>query len=544
MTATTTFPKTFLDNLNLPFPTDDPRWQYTHLAPIPLKWTLAITYEVKNPERLAEIIHQIHYWISMCQGKKKQGFRWIYNTIEKWQSTQFFWMRENALWRAIRFLEEIGWVISSNYNGNPFEREKWYTLDYVKIFIDTKGIWNPWDLDPDRIDDYPRPPKFTKGLSLGSTRDVDDDTPLAYIVEEEQKPQPEDSSSKYTSSSAENPTVVDFSQMQNGDNASVSFQISLAQNHLYTKKTSISTKSGENSKKRKEANQQEEITQNSVNVKELNQISGQPIKTWIETNIPPRQQAVENFGKSPEYQSEQKESVNADNQLSDYVIEEVDGKCVFGIYNGEYVVPSDLVRWRANTKYVPQGGQWEASARSHAAAELTRCLRENREKAKWIWQDFLEYAERSADSSLAVAATVAANPKCGVQPTLPKAFEDDTRNTTEVAAKLAQAKSEVQKVQVAKAALEAASVAELPPACETSEERFWRETRLKLERHQISWKNFKDRPKRQQLLNRVIEVVQNTPGLIMTPDGPDLDPNYVFISKTGDDDPDDDCGQA
>ena len=559
MVAATISLKTFLDNLDLPFPSDDARWYYTHMNPNPLKWALATVYEYHNPERAAEIVHQIHFWISKEEGLKKEGFRWIYNTIEKWQRDQFFWISKSALWRTFKFLEEIGWVVSNNYNGNPFEREKWYTLDYVQIFIDTKGIWNPWGLDLERLDKYPRPPGFVKGLSLGSTRDVDDDIPLTYIVEEEPLPDPSSEDNEYKSSEAETRTVVDFSYSKNENSARVSSKVLRSRDDLHPKnskkKASFYTKDWplEKEKSKSSGNleesietQEEQVPQNSVDVNgsvwDSNNSSDTSNNTRSGKNFPPPPpppggHAVDNFGKQLESSKSQKESHSPSKQLPDCVIASVDGKCVFGICNGQYVIPSDFIRWRARTHYVPQGRQWQASAKSNAAAELTRCLRENPEKAKWIWQDFLEYTERSADTTNAIAPTNAAQPDGReVQPTLPTIFEEDTRDTTEVAKKILQAKNVVEKAKIAKQLKaekkKAEELAALPPPDETEEERFWRKTREAVERHKISWKYFKDKPGCRPVFESLIKFVENSPRLIITPDGPDIDPNYVFVPNT------------
>ena len=140
-----------------------------------------------------------------------------------------------------------------------------------------------------------------------------------------------------------------------------------------------------------------------------------------------------------------------------------------------------------------------------------------------MWQDFLEYAEKSADNALA-------HVDAGMEPDLPQAFTEESRDLDAVGAKLLKAKEWVESVKIAK--LEAAKQAALPPAEKTEAERFWQKTRQLLERYQTYWQNFRGKPQLKKALLRVIERVQNTPGLSMTEEGPALDPDYSFASAT------------
>jgi len=82
------------------------------------------------------ILHQIHYWISKPTiGKTdKHGRRFVFNTIENWQKDNFFWLSVGQLGRLFRNLEDLGFIeTTTEFNSNPLDRKKWYTLNYAKI---------------------------------------------------------------------------------------------------------------------------------------------------------------------------------------------------------------------------------------------------------------------------------------------------------------------------------------------------------------------------------------------------------------------------
>lgn len=81
------------------------------------------------------IIYQMHYWI--CQKEEKgenyhDGYYWVYNSYPKWKE-QLDWVSERTLQREIRKLENIGVLISGNYNKLAIDKTKWYTINYDKL---------------------------------------------------------------------------------------------------------------------------------------------------------------------------------------------------------------------------------------------------------------------------------------------------------------------------------------------------------------------------------------------------------------------------
>lgn len=85
----------------------------------------------KKRPRISEaaVLQQIHYWI-----EKKQNYRdghyWVYNSLEDW-TKQFTWIKTaKTMKRQLDWLEQMGILITGNYNKLKIDRTKWYTIDY------------------------------------------------------------------------------------------------------------------------------------------------------------------------------------------------------------------------------------------------------------------------------------------------------------------------------------------------------------------------------------------------------------------------------
>lgn len=80
----------------------------------------------------AIILQQLHYWLNKS-GKTIDGRRWIYNTMDEWHD-QFYWIKSiRTINNHFKKLEEMGLVITGNYNKKGFDRTKWYTIDYDQL---------------------------------------------------------------------------------------------------------------------------------------------------------------------------------------------------------------------------------------------------------------------------------------------------------------------------------------------------------------------------------------------------------------------------
>lgn len=76
----------------------------------------------------AVIAQQMHYWMGKSQ-HFYDGRHWIYNSVANWQKQFPFWS-EATIKRALGSLENQGIIVSGNYNHDPRDRSKWYSLNY------------------------------------------------------------------------------------------------------------------------------------------------------------------------------------------------------------------------------------------------------------------------------------------------------------------------------------------------------------------------------------------------------------------------------
>ncbi len=179
--ATAVLPQYFPEQLDLPLSPDHKTWHTERLCPPLLAQAL-------KSERQAMFIAQLHYWLQKDDvGVHRHGFHWIYNTEWEWRE-QFPWMSEYTIGRIRRKLEQLGYVVSNDFNRNPLDRTKHSTLDYYRIALETG--WNPLGIDLNGK--YKNPPQFTKGIRLRG-RHKSDTTPLVYKpvdLDESKTPKP------------------------------------------------------------------------------------------------------------------------------------------------------------------------------------------------------------------------------------------------------------------------------------------------------------------------------------------------------------------
>ncbi len=80
----------------------------------------------------ALILQQINYWIEI---NKKSGNNyydgryWTYNSIRAWQENDFDYMSVDTVKRAFAKLEKAGFLLVGNYNKDPRDKTKWYTIN-------------------------------------------------------------------------------------------------------------------------------------------------------------------------------------------------------------------------------------------------------------------------------------------------------------------------------------------------------------------------------------------------------------------------------
>ncbi|EOG3023257.1 replication protein RepO, partial [Salmonella enterica] len=79
----------------------------------------------------AVVLQQIHYWMNSSQ-HFYDGRRWVYNSVASWQKQFPFWS-EATIKRALVSLERQDMVSCANYNLDPRDRSKWYSINYAAL---------------------------------------------------------------------------------------------------------------------------------------------------------------------------------------------------------------------------------------------------------------------------------------------------------------------------------------------------------------------------------------------------------------------------
>lgn len=94
----------------------------------------------------AIVLRQVHYWIKLHEKTKSErhfrdGRYWVYNSIRQWRDDHFEFWSEDTVWRELNALEELGLLVSANFNDRAYDRTKWYTVNYdaVAAFIQLWG---------------------------------------------------------------------------------------------------------------------------------------------------------------------------------------------------------------------------------------------------------------------------------------------------------------------------------------------------------------------------------------------------------------------
>ena len=82
----------------------------------------------------AIVIQQLHYWLeNKSVGVEIEGFRWVYNTYEKWQEDNFPFWSIPTIQRIFSGLEKDGLIISGQFEKSNYDRKKYYRIDYEKL---------------------------------------------------------------------------------------------------------------------------------------------------------------------------------------------------------------------------------------------------------------------------------------------------------------------------------------------------------------------------------------------------------------------------
>lgn len=79
----------------------------------------------------AIVLQQIHYW-AVKKLNEHEGFYWVYNSYESWRE-QFPFFSKATIGRSFRNLEDLGLIITGNFNKLSFDKTKWYRIDYAEL---------------------------------------------------------------------------------------------------------------------------------------------------------------------------------------------------------------------------------------------------------------------------------------------------------------------------------------------------------------------------------------------------------------------------
>lgn len=79
----------------------------------------------------AIVLQQIQYWVSKELHYYDNRY-WTYNTITEWLD-QFPHLSNSGLRKILNRLENLGLILTNNYNTNKFNHTKWYTINYKTL---------------------------------------------------------------------------------------------------------------------------------------------------------------------------------------------------------------------------------------------------------------------------------------------------------------------------------------------------------------------------------------------------------------------------
>ena len=85
----------------------------------------------------AILLQQLHFRL-LISTNVRDGHKWVYKTYDEWKNEEFPFWSVDTIKRAIRRLEESGYIISTaSYNRMKMDKTKWYRIDYKKLQLPT-----------------------------------------------------------------------------------------------------------------------------------------------------------------------------------------------------------------------------------------------------------------------------------------------------------------------------------------------------------------------------------------------------------------------
>ncbi|MGA4725402.1 replication protein [Carnobacterium maltaromaticum] len=108
----------------------------------------------------AIVLQQIHYWINKKTHFKDERY-WTYGSMSKWQKENFSWWSLITVKRAFKNLEDMGLLITANYNKAGFDKTKWYSVDYEVL----EGMSQRWYQNEPTVVSKRANPKYQNELT-------------------------------------------------------------------------------------------------------------------------------------------------------------------------------------------------------------------------------------------------------------------------------------------------------------------------------------------------------------------------------------------
>ncbi|CAM3260636.1 hypothetical protein FITA111629_13475 [Filibacter tadaridae] len=101
----------------------------------PLQVLPSLAMEVGLNEAI--VLQQLHF-LSLISTNVRDGHKWVYKTVDQWKNEEFPFWSIDTIKRAIRRLEDSGYIISTtSYNRMKMDKTKWYRINYKKPHYST-----------------------------------------------------------------------------------------------------------------------------------------------------------------------------------------------------------------------------------------------------------------------------------------------------------------------------------------------------------------------------------------------------------------------
>lgn len=81
------------------------------------------------------VLQQVHYWLEINRKADRNfydGHHWTYNSYTNWQEQFPFWSID-TIKRTFTRLQSLNLLIIGNFNKAPYDRTKWYRIDYKHL---------------------------------------------------------------------------------------------------------------------------------------------------------------------------------------------------------------------------------------------------------------------------------------------------------------------------------------------------------------------------------------------------------------------------